>query len=111
MRAILRRRGDPVIKVHWIRVLIAGFLIEVILAVVLIGGFAAAGISLENNVSSGSSTVIGLGCFIVAFLVTLWFGRRIEDRLVLHGFLIGLVTTLLYVGVVGRAGRVGWGGG
>src|SRR4029453_6266037 len=100
MRAILRTRGDTVIQVHWIRVLIAGFLIEVILAVVLIGGFAAAGISLENNVSSGSSTVIGLGCFIVAFLVTLWFGRGIEDRLVLHGFLIGFVTTFLFFGRV-----------
>jgi hypothetical protein len=93
-------------RIRWVRVLLAGLLIEVILAVVLIGGFAAAGISLENDVSTGSSTVIGLGCFIVAFLVTLWFGRRIDNRLVLHGFLIGLAATLLYVGLVAGAGQM-----
>ena len=93
-------------KVHWLRVLLAGFLIEVILAVVLVGGFAAAGVSLENNVSRGASTVIGLGCFIVAFLVAYWFCRRLDDRLELHGFLIGLVATLLYLGLVGGAGQM-----
>src|SRR5262245_800077 len=88
------------------RVLIAGLLIEVILVVVLVGGFAAVGIRLETEISSGVSTIIGLGCFIVAFLVTLWFGRRIDNRLVLHGFLIGLVATLLYVGLVAAAGQM-----
>jgi hypothetical protein len=93
-------------KIHWIRVLFAAFLIEVVLAVVLIGGFAAAGVQVENNVSSGASTIIGLGCFAVAFLVVLWFVRGMENRFVLHGFLIGLVATVLYLGLVAGAGQM-----
>ena len=93
-------------KIHWIRVLLAGLLIEVILAVVLVGGFAAVGIQLGTNISNGVSTIIGLSCFVVALLVTLWFGRRIDNRLVLHGFLIGLMATLLYVGLVAGAGQM-----
>jgi hypothetical protein len=92
-------------KIHWIRVLVAGFVIEVVLAIVLIGGFAAAGVSLET-ISSASAVVIGIGCFMAAFLVVLWFGRGIESRLVLHGFLIGLVATLLYVGLIAGSGQM-----
>ena len=91
-------------KIQWIRVLLAGFLIEVILGVVLIGGFAAAGVSLQGNISALSSTIIGVGCFVIAFLVVFWVGRGIHSRIVLHGLLIGLVATVLYVGLVAGAG-------
>lgn len=33
------------------------------------------------------------------FLLTLWVGRRIDSRCVLHGILVGVVATLLYVGL------------
>ena len=92
-------------KIHWIRVLVAGFLIEVVLAIVLVGGFAAAGVALET-ISTASAVVIGVGCFLAAFLVVLWFGRRIESHLVLHGFLMGLVATLLYVALVAGSGQM-----
>ena len=93
-------------QIHWGRVLLAGFLIEVILAVVLVGGFAAAGVQLESNISASASTIIGLACFVVAFVVVLWLGRGVESHIVLHGFLMGLVATVLYVGLVAGAGQM-----
>jgi uncharacterized PurR-regulated membrane protein YhhQ (DUF165 family) len=93
-------------KIQWIRVLVAGFLIEVVLAVVLIGGFALAGVRLQNGVSTGSAIIIGTGAFVAAFLVVLWFGRRITNHIVLHGFLIGVVATLLYFALVVGSGQM-----
>ena len=86
--------------------LLGGFLIEVVLAIVLAGGFALAGVELQNNISVTSSTIIGVGCFAAAFLVVVWLGRGVESRHVLHGFLMGLVATTLYVGMVAGAGQM-----
>ena len=93
-------------KIHWGRVVIGGFLVELILIVVLIGGFAAAGQPLGDNIPASQSIIIGIGCFVVAFLVTLWLGRRIQNGLVLHGFLIGLVATMIYLGLVAGSGQM-----
>ena len=93
-------------KIRWIPVLVAGFLIEVVLAVVLVGGFALAGVQLQNGVSTVSAIIIGAGAFVAAFFVVLWFGRRITNHIVLHGFLIGVVATLLYIGLVVGSGQM-----
>ena len=93
-------------KIQWIRVLLGGFLIEVLLAIALIGGFAAASVDLAKGVSTASAVIIGLGCFFGAFVVVWWLARRIERHLVLHGLLMGLVATLLYVGMVAGAGQM-----
>ena len=93
-------------KVRWLRVLLGGVLIEVVLAIVLIGGFAAAGVDLAKGVSTTSAVIIGIGCFGAAFLIVLWLTRGIESHLVLHGFLMGLVATLLYVGLVAGSGQM-----
>jgi hypothetical protein len=93
-------------RIHWVRVLIGGFLIEVVLAVVLLGGFAAAGVNIADGVSTSSALIIGVGCFVVAFLVVLWLDRGIQNHLVLHGFLMGLAATLLYLGLVAGAGQL-----
>jgi hypothetical protein len=100
------RDGYGAVKIQWIRVLLAGFLIEVILGVVLIGGFAAAGVSLQENISALSATIIGVGCFAAAFLVVLWLGRGIRSRVVLHGLLIGAVATAIYLGLVAGTGQM-----
>lgn len=92
--------------IQWIRVLLGGFLIEAILAVVLLGGFAAAGVDLQNSISLLSSIIIGVGCFLAAFLVVLWLGRGIHSRVVLHGLLIGVVATVLYLGLVAGSGQM-----
>jgi putative membrane protein (TIGR04086 family) len=35
----------------------------------------------------------------MCFLFALWVGRRIDSSFVLHGMLVGVVATLLYVGL------------
>ena len=91
---------------QWLRVLLGGLLIEVILVVVLIGGFTVAGVDLSQNITLGSSVIIGVSCFVVAFLVAVWLGKGIRHRAVLHGLLIGVVATLLYVGLVVGSGQL-----
>jgi hypothetical protein len=92
-------------KIHWLRVLLGGVLIELILIVVLVGGFRLAGVDLASGVSTDSAVIIGVGCFVAAFLVVLWLGRGIARHLVLHGFLMGLVATLIYMAMVGGSGN------
>lgn len=36
---------------------------------------------------------------VICFLFALWVGRRLESRFILHGMLVGVVATLLYVGL------------
>jgi len=93
-------------RIHWLRVLLGGLLIEVVLAVVLLGGFAAAGVDIAKGVSTASAVVIGVGCFAAAFLIVLWLGRGIQSHVVLQGFLMGLVATLLYLGLVAGSGQM-----
>lgn len=91
--------------IRWIRTLLGGFLIEVVLAVVLIGGFALAGVDLATTISTTSAVVIGIGCFAGAFVVVVALTRRIE-RSTLHGFLMGLVATAIYVGLILGMGQM-----
>jgi hypothetical protein len=92
-------------RIKWLRVLVGGLLIEVVLGVVLIGGFAVVGIDISKGVSSGSAIVIGVGCFAAAFAVALWLCRGVAERVALHGFLLGLVATLLYLGLTAGSGQ------
>jgi hypothetical protein len=93
-------------KIQWLRVLLGGLLIEVVLFVVLLGGFAAAGVDISTGVSTSSAVIIGVGCFAAAFGIVWWLGRGIGSRLVLHGVLMGLVATLLYVGLIAGSGQM-----
>jgi len=93
-------------KIRWLRVLLGGFLIEVVLAVVLIGGFALAGVDLANGVSTTSAVIIGVGCFLGAFIVVTVMERGLTSQFVLHGVLMGVVATLLYVGLVAGSGQM-----
>ena len=91
---------------NWLRVLGGGFLIEVVLAVVLIGGFAVAGIDLAAGVSTVSAVIIGVGCFVGAFAVVAWLARGIQRQRAWNGFLMGVVATLLYVGLIAGSGQM-----
>jgi len=93
-------------KINWLRVLGGGFLIEVVLAVVLIGGFAAAGVDLANGVSTVSAVIIGVGCFVGAFIVVAWLARGLERQRAWNGLLMGVVATLLYVGLISGSGQM-----
>jgi len=93
-------------RIQWLRVLLGGFLIEVVLAVVLLGGFALAGVDISTGVSTASAVIIGVGAFAAAFVIVLWLGRGVQSQVVLHGFLMGLAATLLYLGVVAGSGQM-----
>ncbi len=79
-------------KLHWGRILIGGFLAEVAVFAIVIP------ISLlfgrESLLYSAPAASLGM-----TFLFALWVGQRIESRFVLHGMLVGVVATLLYVGL------------
>ena len=92
--------------INWLRVLGGGFLIELLLVVVLVGGFAAAGVDLAAGVSTVSALVIGAGCFVGAFVVAAWLTRGIERQRVWNALLMGVVATLLYLALVAGSGQM-----
>lgn len=79
-------------RIHWVRVLIGGFLAEAAVFVVVIPFFLTFGQHPLLYVAPVAS-------LLMCFLFALWVGRGIESRFVLHGALVGVVATLLYVGL------------
>src|SRR5712692_11852063 len=79
-------------RIHWIRVLIAGFLAEASVFALVIPVFMISGQHALLYAAPSASLVM---CFLFA----VWVGRRLESRFVLHGMLVGAVATLLYVGL------------
>jgi len=51
--------------------------------------------------------VVPPAALIATFAITVWLGRRIASRLVLHGVLIGVAGTLMYVAIT-RGGPEPW---
>jgi hypothetical protein len=69
--------------------LLGGFLAEVSVFAVVIPVFLLFGRPYAALLAS----------LVTCFLFALWVGRRIDSRLVLHGTLVEVVATLLYVGL------------
>ena len=77
-------------SIEWGRVLLAAFLMELVLFAIAIPLFlSGAGRVLVY--------VVPPAALIATFAVTVWLGRRITSKFVLHGVLIGVVGTLMYV--------------
>lgn len=79
-------------KIHWVRILIGGFLAEASLIAAVIPVFLLFGQRAVTYVALS-------GSLVMCFLFALWVGRRVDSYLVLHGILVGVVATLLYVGL------------
>ena len=79
-------------NIHWARIVIAGFLVEAAIFAVFIPVFVVLG------EQPGIYTAV-LASFAMAFLFGMWVGRRIESRFVLHGMLVGVAATLVYIGL------------
>ncbi len=76
--------------IHWVRALLGGFLAEVaVFAVVLPLSFVLGQRSLLYTAPVASL----VACFVLA----LWVVRGVGSRFVLHGVLVGVVATLLYL--------------
>jgi hypothetical protein len=87
-------------RIHWKRILIAGFLAEAtVFAVFFLLLFAATAAGVpEIARPMGTLDYIHalVSSFAMAFLFTLWVGKRIESGFVLHGVLIGVFGILLF---------------
>jgi len=79
-------------SIQWGRVLLAAFLMELVL-------FAIAIPLYLSGAGRVNFYVVPPVALISTFAVTVWLGRRIKANFVLHGVLIGVVGTLMYVGL------------
>jgi hypothetical protein len=79
-------------SIQWGRIVLAALVMELVL-------FA---IAVPLNVSGAGRVnlyVIPPAALLATLAVTVWLGRRIKSKFVLHGVLIGIVGTLMYVGL------------
>ncbi len=79
-------------RVHWIRILVGGFLAEALLILIVI----------PINMKFGQTPLLyvaPIGSLMTCFLFAWWVGRGIESRFVLHGVLVGVVAMLIYLGL------------
>jgi hypothetical protein len=77
-------------KIHWVRILIGGFLAEAVLIVLVI----------PVAIKWGQHPLLYLapaGSLLLCLLFGLWVARGVESRFVLHGLLVGVVATLIYL--------------
>jgi hypothetical protein len=77
-------------SIRWGRVVLAAFLMELVL-------FA---IAVPLNLSGAGRVnlyVIPPAALIATFAITVWLGRPIKSKYVLHGVLIGVIGTLMYI--------------
>ena len=80
-------------QVHWLRVVIAAFIVEVGLAVTAIPFVLLIG-------PPAYVTAVPIVCVIVPFVVVWFATRKLPGARVPHGLLIGIVATVLYFALV-----------
>jgi hypothetical protein len=78
--------------VRWTRVILGALLLEVVLVVVLVP------LSLIDMTLFLAAVPIGV--FVFGYLVSWWILRRVPSARLLHGALIGIVATAIYMGLV-----------
>lgn len=78
------------LKVHWVRVLIAGVLAELLV-------FAVVFPTLHFFGQRAFLVSILVASAVMPFLFALWVARHIESGFVLHGALVGVVAALFYL--------------
>lgn len=79
-------------SIRWGLVLLAAFLMELVL-------FAIAVPLYLSGAGRVNFYVVPPVALVATFAVTVWLGRRMKSSFVLHGVLIGVVGTLMYVGL------------
>jgi hypothetical protein len=79
-------------SIQWGRVLFVAFLMELVLFAI------AVPLNLRGE-RQVALYVVPPVALIATFALTVWLGRGIASKLVFHGALIGIVGTLMYVGL------------
>ena len=77
-------------RVHWIRVLVGGVLAEAAVFLVVIPVYRIWG-------EHALLFIVPPSCLVACFVFGIWVARPVESRFVLHGVLVGILATLLYV--------------
>jgi hypothetical protein len=78
--------------IHWVRVLVAGFLAELIVfAIVFPVRYLFGQRAFLASILIASA--------VLPFIFAVWVGRHIDSRFVLHGALVGVVAALIYLGL------------
>lgn len=79
-------------SIKWGRIVLIAFLMELVL-------FA---IAVPLNLSGARRValyVVPPAALVATYAFTIWLGRGIPSKFILHGVLIGIVGTLMYVGL------------
>jgi hypothetical protein len=82
-------------QIHWGRVLLGGFLAELLVFAIV----------FPTKYLFGQQAFLAsilISSALLPFLFALWVGRRISSRFVLHGTLVGVVAALIYMGLAWR---------
>jgi hypothetical protein len=79
-------------SIRWIRVVLGALLLEVVLMVTLVP------LSFVNMTLF--LTAVPIGVFVFGYLVSWWILRKVPSAPTLHGALIGIVATAMYLGLV-----------
>src|SRR5215471_4765706 len=89
---LISRRGSRMSgwKLHWGRIVAAGLLSEIALILAIV----PLGLRLGDSFLRYTAPP---GSFVMCFLGALWVGRGIRSHFVLHGVLVGVVSTLIYI--------------
>jgi len=80
-------------KIRWMRVVAAAFLVELVLVALTIPVVALFG--MEAFVP-----FVPITCFVAGFPFGWWAVRKVQSGFVLHGTVIGIVATLIYLALV-----------
>jgi hypothetical protein len=80
-------------RIHWVRVVLTAFLLEAVLIALTIPLAATVGIE-------GVLPYVPIMLFVTGFLACWWIARKVGSLFVLHGILVGVVATLIYLGLV-----------
>ena len=83
--------SDTSSRLRWGRIIGGAFLLELVLIIVLVPPLQFIGPKMIPFVYPG--------VLVFGFLVTWWILRKVPQRPVLHGALIGIVATAIYVGL------------
>ena len=88
--AMAEAAAVTVAKVHWVRILIGGLLAEAVLILLII----------PASMKWGQLPLLHLapaGSLVLYFLFGFWVGRGVKWGFVLHGLLVGVVATTIYL--------------
>ena len=87
--------------IRWGLVVAAALLTEIsviaIFFLLLLGATLAGAPEIASPLSPLDYADALVSSFVMVFIFTLWLGKRIESSFVLHGVLVGVVATLLFV--------------